>query len=657
MIANRILRRPDALLSLMAALVLAWSILSPAIAQEQAIRVKAGDTFEIAGQAESPTTQFSWILTKDRKFIAAQRTRFFQTRFAEAGTYVLDVSSQDPATNGNSYRAFQIIVTESDGTAPISPASGQTGAPIAAVRTEPAMINGMTYMPAEGGVLLVDPSVSQGSITRYALDLDATVDSNADGNPGNDADNAETYSEKAGTPVYVVLLPGSTPRVLRLTVSNLETAQPSSADIPVVFGGAAPQSTAGAPVSGIQSEHIRVEQNELTIRASAVIDPNMQAGKQILLEWDFGDRMHSLLSEPVHTYAIPGTYMVTLNARNIQDGSVLLTESVSISVVQQIGGSASSESSASSSSSSSSSSSGSSSSILGSIFKVGSIILLLITIATSLYGLLTWLKKRTTMGIQKTLEKMEEGIVKKDKKVEVENPAVAPMKLKKEEPKVADQEIKATAIVDREKGQAEFRSNEQRANVTPVQSSGPVPSWLSNAGKAAEPKPAPAAPQIQKPVITTPETPAASPAPAVPDWMKSAPQSPAPKTPSPAPAPVTPAPVPAPVAPKPATPPPAPAPVVAAPPVTSPAPAPKPIAPTPPPAPAPAPVPKPVTPPPAPKPVVTEVKPVPAPAPSPAPTAAPAPTPIVSPPAPKVERRDEPGEPPIAIIQADSISK
>jgi hypothetical protein len=79
------------------------------------ITVEAGQTVEIGTDTAAQKPQFSWILTKDRQFQGAQRTPLFQMRPTIVGSYVLDVSVQDPVASQNDYRAFNISVTDPSG--------------------------------------------------------------------------------------------------------------------------------------------------------------------------------------------------------------------------------------------------------------------------------------------------------------------------------------------------------------------------------------------------------------------------------------------------------------------------------------------------------------------------------------------------------------
>jgi PKD repeat protein len=227
--------------------------------------------------------------------------------------------------------------------------------------------------------------------------------------------------------------------------------------------------------------------NGMDMRAEAIFDPSLVAGKSLLLEWDFGDRSKSLLSTPIHRYNIPGTYILSLTARNITTGEIVYEGKTNVQILPSVNQSSTSSSSSSETLQSSASSDGTSNSSIGSIVTVVVIILALLMIAGGLYAVLTWIKKRTTYSIQKTLEKVEETIVRKDAKEEV-IATVAPMSMKKSE----------DIITDREKSTTEFASKE-RTQITPTSTAGPVPSWLQKAPK--EPAATPSRP-VTQPIIS-----------------------------------------------------------------------------------------------------------------------------------------------------------
>ncbi len=558
-------------------LTAAGSSLTWAESESTTIRIRAGQILEIGTDTVSPKSQFSWILTRDRKFESAQRTRFFQTRPAQPGSYVLDVSVQDPLASQNEYRAFSIIVTEQGDTTPEEP-EGNDGAIKAVLVTDPPTMAGTVYLSPDGGIITLNGALSRGKITSYNLDLDNTVDTDGNGNLIDDRDNQETFSEKSGSPLRVFMTAKAQPRVVTFTVTDSSTGQFDRTSLNVVFASPpAPSSSDVAPPD--PNSLIVIESSDRTARFTAKIPENQAAGKHLLYEWDFGDHSRSLLTSPEHTYDIAGRYLITLVVRDITSGTVILSAVNSIEIQQDqqdLSSSASSQASKVSSASSKSSlpSSGSETEgSIGSVIKVGLIIVLLLAVAIGLYLLLTWIKRKTQGSLEKTIESMEKHIVKPDSKTMIDA-KVEHLKLKKETSPDASQLRKADEekIVDREKSKTEFTTR-TRDNTVPVATAGPVPSWLAKASNmtpaAAAPVPAPQPPTPPAPAAPTPTVAVSTPLPQTPtpkpveepitpppDWLKPAVPKPEPK-PEPKPAvkvPVEPPKPPPPPAPKPMTP-------------------------------------------------------------------------------------------------------
>ncbi len=524
------------------------------------ITIEAGQTLQV-GMDGSRQAQYNWILTKDRTFQEAQRTRFFQTRIAQPGTYVLDVSLQDLSASASNYRAFTIQVVAPQ-TAASSPVAVQQLPLRAVLLTEPFAQNNLAMLPEDGGIMKIDASKSEGTILTYRIDFDTSVDADGDGNPENDSQNLGTLSESNGSPVHYFVQPGITDRNMRLTVSDA-SGQFSSANVGIAFGGTGimPPSSAPTGIPNLPTGNLTIQAlaQGLDVEFRAALDPDQTQGKQLLYEWDFGDRFRSLLTTPVHRYAAPGQYVVALTVRDISNGSVLFagTQTVQVQGSSQSPApvsSAPASSGSTNSVASSQASSGSSGSSFGAILKVGFIILMLLALAMGLYALFTWIKRKTSTSIQQTLEKMENSIVQKPADASA---AVVPMKLKKEEIKITTEKIS-----DREKSKAEFQTTARSDNAPIAASTGPVPSWLKNTPTPPVSKPAPASTPTPAPKpATPPPTPAPKPAPvpavtptavpkqvadATPDWLKPAAAKPAP-APTPAPVP-TPKPAPQPVA-------------------------------------------------------------------------------------------------------------
>ena len=503
-------------------------------ADNNQIQIEAGQTVEIGTDTNINSPEFSWILTKDRKFQNAQRHRFFESRFTQVGAYVLDVSIQNPDTGQNDYRAFSLVVTEPKNPATTLPPGNPE--PRAALITDPTVLSGFIYLPPEGGIVKIDSSGSTGEITGYEIDLNSDIDSDGDGNPTNDRDNVNTFSEKDGTPLLFFFLPSQNQnRKIILTVLNANTGQTDSVSAELVFGGAA--SGSGPAVIQNPDNPITIRPDGLSVKFGSLISAS-GTGNNLLFEWDFGNRSRSLLDEPIHTYGAPGNYTVALKVRDIRTGQIIFAGTTNVAVTQavQTDSSATSLPKSATSSASPAPSSGSSGFGFGSLIKVGVILFMLLAIVIAIYALFVWIKKKTTGTLEKTFERMEQTILKQDPKAAVRSGQAEPMKLKKG-PETNIESGHAQEIADREKSHTDFNAK-ARDNITPLKASGPVPAWLTQS--AARP-----APQVTKAAVPSQGEPQLQPKPqppaSIPPWLRSepaeTPAKPEPQIPSPSPGP------------------------------------------------------------------------------------------------------------------------
>src|SRR5438132_1635901 len=75
----------------------------------EVIDMTVGAIFEIQAVNDMPQ-QYSWVLTKEGQFVEASRAHVYQTRFTQAGTYVLAAQITDDTGTTTAARNFQITV-------------------------------------------------------------------------------------------------------------------------------------------------------------------------------------------------------------------------------------------------------------------------------------------------------------------------------------------------------------------------------------------------------------------------------------------------------------------------------------------------------------------------------------------------------------------
>ncbi|HRH93806.1 MAG TPA: PKD domain-containing protein, partial [Candidatus Peribacteria bacterium] len=555
-------------------------------AGQMSIQIEAGRVFEMTIDSSLSRPEYSWILTRDRKFINAQRAKFFQTRQTVAGTYVLDVNIQDTVNNGTEYHVFDLVVNPATDTP--RPRRQVDGDMKAVLTAEPWNGSDTITLPPEGGIVKLDMGQSVGQIATFSLDLDTGVDSDGDGDPENDHDNALTAGEKDATPLYVLMAPKDSPRRVILTVTDPDNTRTSRAILNVSFGGTQPTTpTPGTtptptptPTPALYGT-ISAEKKGLTVSYDTRIDSDVRMSKELLLEWDFGDRSRSLLDHPVHTYVKSGIYNVKLTVRDISNGEVFMSAEETVQVQPDVTTTPPTPTPTPTPPTTpvkvtpTPVKTGSTAGSFGSVVKVILIVFFLLALAVGAFFVLKWLKNKTTGKLQDTLEKMENTLVEKQEKKEGET-KTSTMKLKKEKkekkeaPPPAEAAPPAPAtpeeISDRETAKSDLKTGEGALAAAPMSQDAPVPDWLKGASTpapVAEAKPAEPAPLAGetapvpdwlKGASTTPvptvatATPAPAPAAdtnndpaAIPDWLKGTP------TPAPAPTVSEPAPAPAPL--------------------------------------------------------------------------------------------------------------
>lgn len=490
----------------------------------------AGQFFELGIDTGSAQSEYSWILTKDHRFVTAQRTRFFQTRQTEPGEYVLDVNVQDAAHTQTAYYSFILnIAPVQPNTTPVTP-SGSGVTLIANARTQPMLQNGIVHLPAQGGILMIDPSISSGQITAFNLDANAAIDTDGNGIADDDRDNEGTFDQHAGTSLYLFLTPVQSPRTLALTAVGQDPGQRSTMHFSVVFDGAAQSSIPPGNGSFSSSQIIlqdtagvvQAQVSGLTINLSADSSRATAQTNQILLEWDFGDLTKSMLDHPSHTYELPGTYIVTLMIRSLQNGQVIYTGSVPVTVSGNAAVTSSIASSTGNTASSASSvpaNTGTSNRFGGLLpyLQVGFIVLCILLLGIGAFAFLMWIKNKTGGPLQKTFEKMEGDLF--DKKTDEPVTGTTTVMPLKKDALVTPTAVSASVssdISDRELSHRDFSPVEQD-NTAPTAQAGPVPSWLLNAEtikeqKAPESSPPPLTPES---IIKTDDS--------VPSWLSAAP--------------------------------------------------------------------------------------------------------------------------------------
>lgn len=620
------------------------------------IRLQVGEILEILPTSDIVNPSYSWILTQDRTFLQAGRTAVFRYRFIQPGTYSLIAQIEAGDQSTRITRTFSIdarartpgIVSSASSSAMSVSGSGAT--PIL-VTLDPAGDNANRSVLQQDKDLLKLMPVNLDT-KPLSLDIDITQDSDNDANPANDVDNKGTFFQLYAEPLYIWFAsPLEDRKMSVITIVNGE-AQVQ----PIEAASAAYAAQNGFLVS--PADMNVQDMGEGNYAFSVAFVDGVTPTAPLLYQWTFGDGQESLLMNPTHTYTTNGTYTVTMQIKNLVNGSDVARAEQQITVTAATGAAASSAASSEAPVNNGT----------GNSFDMGTILLygglFLVFAILGLGGMFVISKLRKGKPLDERLADMEKSIVTKDaiaKTPHLVIPAtatVSPVSAKPVAPAPTKEEF-----AKREENAA----STSKPAETPRIDENAAPAWLKKgletAPASAAPTPAPVPPKPVAPPAPVVPTPVAPPKPVTPPAPIVKPVVPA----APKPEPVTP---PAPLPPKPA-------PAVIPTPSAS-VPTPKPVAPPAPAEPKPTPVvpPKSVTPP-APrvvvnplipsKPPVPVVPPVPKPAPAkpaelaaaareeiPVPPVAKSPAPAAPKPESKpIEKQDEP----IAFIRAESIEK
>lgn len=282
---------------------------------QKEITVQVGDVFEIMADSGVDGATYSWILTQERTFIEAGRERLFRYRFVQDKTYTLRADILLPNGSGRMQQAFTIrVLLQGD---PRVPAPSQAGTGASLAGTIPAADeNGRVILSDSEHVLRLAPVRTD--ISPLALDIDSTRDSDGDGNPGNDIDNANTYFHLFGRSLWIWFArpltsvdliitaapAGTSPLVQHISVLNEKTARG--------------QGVLTSPVT-IQVEQI----DQASFSFSPKLTRPVATTSPLLYEWEFGDGERSLETNPTHQYVVNGTVTVKLHIRDLQTGSTV----------------------------------------------------------------------------------------------------------------------------------------------------------------------------------------------------------------------------------------------------------------------------------------------------------------------------------------------
>ncbi len=612
----------------------------PAAVSEERVTLRVGDVFEIVADAGVDGVTTSWILTQERTFIEAGRERLFRYRFVQDKEYTLRGEVTLPGTGERRQRTFVIDVrpVAEVPSLPVYPAG--TGASLAGTVPAPDA-NGRVVFTPDQQLLQLAPI--RADLSPLALDLDASRDTDGDGNPGNDVDDTDTYFHSFGRSLWIWFARPITQTDLVITAIP-EGGSPLVQRISVLSEEAAGEQGVLTSQVSIDVETI----DDATYGFTPVLGRDVPPEAPLLYEWEFGDGNRSLENAPTHVYATSGTYDVKLQVRDLGTGNTVGTSSTSVSVTAVDPGPDEPDPIIDEPEPDPVEEPAGEGLPWGRIILIGALFIGSLIAGIAIVWLLSFLRR--SRKLEETLETMEKAVAPSKE----QTPPPLAIKSKPQTPAPSAQQ----KVID-----AELNASSSAKEPAPAITETAAPDWLKKGlgSNAPAPTPAPKTPPAPKPAPVP--VPAPTPAPAPTPTPKPAPApTPKPPVPAPAPAPQTtpPAPKPTPVTP--------PAPPVAKPTPTA---TPAPVAPAPAPVAAPKPqqaavpsapqasvtpmAPTPIAPKPAPVPTPVSKPSVPVPTPAPSPVAKPATTPAPTPDTSKLPHWLQPAPPaPTPIAAAES---
>lgn len=466
------------------------------------IVLRPGEVFEILGVGDAGE-EFSWVLTQNQTFLAAGRDRIFRTRLVQLGTYSLSATAELRARGTQERRLFTLSV---EGTPTAAPAEDEGLAGSLATTTPPLQGNRI-IVPSGTRVVTISPLAS--GPETIAIDANTDVDSNGDGDAGNDIDNERTLSFQEKTPLRLWFVRLRDEQHLRIHSDDLRQ------DLLLYESDIAADATPGT---------IRaVDQGKGSYTFRFRVDAPV-ATESLLLSWDFGDGTQSLVTTPFHSYTHSDEFLVRVQARDLETGEIVASAETTVNALVPVVPSSVSSSAAPSGQGGESANEEDGESIIGTLLKLLGIGL--VAVAAGIAGVWVIMRfVRRSGTFQKRLDQTSAPTATKAATViDVPPP---PMELRTEE-------------------KEKEKEKRQEVEQVPAQESNPEPAPAEPAAaEASAPTPEPeAAPLPSPPPPAPPEQPID--VDATPDWLKqglaAAPAAPAEET-SAAPTPAPPMPV------------------------------------------------------------------------------------------------------------------
>ncbi|TSC58090.1 MAG: hypothetical protein Greene041619_779 [Candidatus Peregrinibacteria bacterium Greene0416_19] len=299
------------------------------------VSVLAGDIFEIVAVTDAVEPEYTWVLTQDRTFIQADRSRVFRVRLVTPGTYRLDAAVHTADLSTQARRTILIEVVARAAVLPPASSTGTAVPPVSAhpdakILTVPSSQDGTLELSGWVRILKIVPDPA--AVSSVHVDLNTAIDGDGNGDPGDDHDTADTYASVDGSPLFLWFAAdppdrpdgGPAGRVIRISLAN-----PGGMTVTHTITLRNANTGVAPPANGTIDARA---QEDASVLFQLGLDWAGAESPPLLYEWHFGDGNQSLQYAPRHRYAESGTYPVQVVVRNLQTGQKVLETNTSVQI-------------------------------------------------------------------------------------------------------------------------------------------------------------------------------------------------------------------------------------------------------------------------------------------------------------------------------------
>lgn len=296
---------------------------------EEAIALRPGGILEVYADTITPDPQISWVFSKGRTFVQAERGPLFSARPTDASEYFLTGEVAD-SHGAPKRKVFRIQVSQDS---PLISQSGKDGSTLVHIFPPPGE-NGVTVLRGEQRIVRLD--IVHPDIEQLALDIDSEQDHNNDGDPFNDNILGNSIFQAGRGSLYIWLTPSMQNQKF-LFAARLKNGALVTQQVQVISESYEEELQQQIEMEEQQRKDRTIIASKLIgeqkYKLSVVAEPGVISGP-ILYHWDFGDGTQSLMDEPEHKFPETRTYSVHVVARDARTGEEIVKADLSIAVAE-----------------------------------------------------------------------------------------------------------------------------------------------------------------------------------------------------------------------------------------------------------------------------------------------------------------------------------